>query len=330
MTVFALSWGTTALGYGRETFLLMQLFGILFFALCISVRTLLAERGRRRALLWVTLAIGAFGLILAPMLLAGTVGAVLTLVVGLSLMGLTYGPLGTVLSELFPTSVRYTGSSLTFNFAGIFGASRFVCAPYPRQELWTGVRRLLPLRGGSADPDRTARHARNQRRPALTQSPETPRPVTCRVVCLNEPPDHLGPTARRANARDGARVPRHPRAAPRRRCSGRRMAAPATAVLKSRRDNPGSLRLARVIPDPAKCRVDAAECLRRPLEEREVDGCLAAGLGVIADVTHLGRSAGAPDTLPALHILVDLMPAVLQELREFCPSHVGHVVQSPS
>ena len=42
-------------------------------------------------------------------------------------MGITYGPLGTVLSELFPTSVRYTGSSLTFNFAGIFGAS---LAPY--------------------------------------------------------------------------------------------------------------------------------------------------------------------------------------------------------
>jgi MFS family permease len=32
-----------------------------------------------------------------------------------------------VLSELFPTSIRYTGSSLTFNLAGIFGAS---LAPY--------------------------------------------------------------------------------------------------------------------------------------------------------------------------------------------------------
>src|ERR1700676_2266180 len=127
MTVFALSWGTTALGYGREQFLLMQLFGILFFALCIPIGALLAERGRRRALLWVTLAIAAFGLVLAPMLLAGTVGAVMTMVVGLSLMGLTYGPLGTVLSELCPTSVRYTGSSLTFNLAGIFGAS---LAPY--------------------------------------------------------------------------------------------------------------------------------------------------------------------------------------------------------
>ncbi|MFX8848451.1 MFS transporter, partial [Acinetobacter baumannii] len=37
------------------------------------------------------------------------------------------GPLGTLLSEMFPTAVRYTGSSMTFNFAGILGAS---LAPY--------------------------------------------------------------------------------------------------------------------------------------------------------------------------------------------------------
>ena len=69
----------------------------------------------------------------------------LAMALGLSLMGITYGPLGTVLSELFPTSVRYTGSSLTFNLAGIFGAS---LAPYVatwlRQDLRAAVRRLLP------------------------------------------------------------------------------------------------------------------------------------------------------------------------------------------
>jgi len=127
MTVFALSWGTTALGYNREQFLLMQLFGVLFFALAIPVGGLLAERGRRSTLIWVTLSIGGFGLVMAPMFLSGTTGTVLMMVIGLTLMGLTYGPLGTVLSELFPTAVRYTGSSLTFNFAGIFGAS---LAPY--------------------------------------------------------------------------------------------------------------------------------------------------------------------------------------------------------
>jgi metabolite-proton symporter len=127
MTVFALAWGTSALGYSREQFLLLQLFGIVFFALTIPFSAILAERGRRRTLIGVTIAIGLFGFVMAPMLEAGTVGALLTMAVGLSLMGFTYGPLGTVLSELFPTSVRYTGSSLTFNFAGIFGAS---LAPY--------------------------------------------------------------------------------------------------------------------------------------------------------------------------------------------------------
>ena len=127
MTVFALAWGTSALGYTREKFLVMQLFGILFFALTIPLSAVLAERGRRSTLLGVTAAIAVFGLIMAPMFEAGTAGAVVAMAIGLSLMGMTYGPLGTVLSELFPTSVRYTGSSLTFNIAGIFGAS---LAPY--------------------------------------------------------------------------------------------------------------------------------------------------------------------------------------------------------
>jgi metabolite-proton symporter len=127
-TVFALAWGTTALGYTRQQFLLIQLFGIVFFALTIPFSAKLADRyGRRRTLLWVTAAIGAFGFVMAPLLVAGTAGVMLTMALGMSLMGLTYGPLGTTLSELFPTAVRYTGNSLTFNLAGIFGAS---LAPY--------------------------------------------------------------------------------------------------------------------------------------------------------------------------------------------------------
>jgi MFS family permease len=127
MTVFTLSWGTSALGFTRQKFLVMQLFGIIFYALTIPVSAVLAERGRRVTLIGVTVAIGVYGLVLAPIFSAGSAGAVMTLVLGLSLMGFTYGPLGTVLSELFPTAVRYTGSSLAFNFAGILGAS---LAPY--------------------------------------------------------------------------------------------------------------------------------------------------------------------------------------------------------
>jgi metabolite-proton symporter len=127
MTVFTLSWGTSVLGFTREQFLQIQLVGVATFAVMIPVSAKLAERGRRRVLLAATIAIGLFGLVMAPLFVMGTTGAVLTLAIGLGLMGLTYGPLGTVLSELFPTPVRYTGSSLTFNLAGIFGAS---LAPY--------------------------------------------------------------------------------------------------------------------------------------------------------------------------------------------------------
>jgi metabolite-proton symporter len=127
MTVFTLSWGTTALGYSRTAFLIIQLVGIVFFAIGIPISARLAERGRRQTLIGATVLIGLFGFVMGPLLSSGLVGATLAMVVGLSCMGLTYGPLGTTLSELFPTQVRYTGSSLTFNLAGIFGAS---LAPY--------------------------------------------------------------------------------------------------------------------------------------------------------------------------------------------------------
>ncbi len=127
MTVFALSWGTSALGYSREKFLVMQLSAILFFALTTPISAVLAEHGRRRMLMWVNVAIAVFGLVLGPLFASGTMGALLMLVLGMSLVGLVYGPLGTVLAELFPTPVRYSGNSLAFNLAGIFGAS---LAPY--------------------------------------------------------------------------------------------------------------------------------------------------------------------------------------------------------
>jgi metabolite-proton symporter len=128
MTVFSLAWGTSALGYSRQQFLLIQLFAILFFAVTIPISAVYADRhGRRSTLIWTTIAIAAYGFALAPGLESGTAGATLTLSLGLALIGFSYGPLGTALSELFPTAVRYTGSSLTFNLAGIFGAS---LAPY--------------------------------------------------------------------------------------------------------------------------------------------------------------------------------------------------------
>lgn len=129
MTVFALSWGTTGLGYTRKEFLILQLFAVVFFAVTIPISALLADKyGRRIIMILVSIAIVLFGFLIAPMFVANdAIGVTLFLSLGLALMGMTYGPLGTMLSELFPTEIRYTGVSLTFNLGGIVGAS---LAPY--------------------------------------------------------------------------------------------------------------------------------------------------------------------------------------------------------
>jgi metabolite-proton symporter len=129
MTVFSLSWGTSALGYTRVEFLIYQMIGVLFFGLTIPVSALLSDRyGRRLVLVMVTAGIGVFGLFMTPLFQSGgPAGAIAFCVLGLGLMGFTYGPLGAALADPFPTAVRYTGASLAFNLAGIFGAS---LAPY--------------------------------------------------------------------------------------------------------------------------------------------------------------------------------------------------------
>jgi MFS family permease len=129
MTVFALSWGTSALGYTREQFLGLQMLAVLCFAATIPMVAMHADRaGRRRTMIVATLAIIAFGIAFAPLFVSGSLAATLWfLVLGLGLMGITYGPLGTLLAEQFPAVVRYTGASLAFNLSGILGAS---LAPY--------------------------------------------------------------------------------------------------------------------------------------------------------------------------------------------------------
>ena len=128
MTVFSLSWATTALKFPRTQFLVFQMIGVVFFALTIPVSAVLADRrSRRGVLIAATIVAIVFGFVLAPLFGAGTLGALAFLCVGLAVMGFAYGPLGTFLGELFPTSVRYTGASLTFNLAGILGGS---LAPY--------------------------------------------------------------------------------------------------------------------------------------------------------------------------------------------------------
>jgi metabolite-proton symporter len=129
MTVFAQGWATTEFKIPRADYLWAQLFSVLFFGLLIPASAALADRhGGRRTMIVVTVGILVFGLAFSTLFGSGDLLQIAAfLALGMALMGSTYGPLGTVLSELFPTEIRYTGLSLTFNLAGILGAS---LAPY--------------------------------------------------------------------------------------------------------------------------------------------------------------------------------------------------------
>jgi len=125
MTVFALGWATTALGYSREEILPIQLIGVLFFGAFIPISALAADKfGQAKVLIWASIGIGLFGLIFAPLFASGGLpGMMACFAIGFALMGCTYGPLGAAMARPFPTAVRYTGASMTFNLAGILGAS---------------------------------------------------------------------------------------------------------------------------------------------------------------------------------------------------------------
>ncbi|HEY3517952.1 MAG TPA: MFS transporter [Gammaproteobacteria bacterium] len=129
MTVFTLSHGTATLGFTRAEFLPLQMVGVLFFMLTIPLTAVASDRvGRWPVLIASSIAVIAFGFTFAPLFSSDDpVKVTVFLSLGLALMGATYGALGTALAELFPTAVRYTGASLTFNLAGILGGS---LAPY--------------------------------------------------------------------------------------------------------------------------------------------------------------------------------------------------------
>ncbi|RYZ83358.1 MAG: MFS transporter, partial [Moraxellaceae bacterium] len=124
-TVFSLGWGTSKLGYTREDFLILQLYAVFAMVIFIWLSALVADKIGCRAMLMIAgVAVMIFGLSFSSLLNAGSsAGVLIMLSVGFGVMGLTYGSLGTALAQIFPTEVRYTGSSLSFNLAGIIGAS---------------------------------------------------------------------------------------------------------------------------------------------------------------------------------------------------------------
>ena len=136
MTAFAQAYSRTpatlseagypmGLGIPANTFTGLLLMSAIVFAIFISISGLYADKiGRRKWLIWTTISILIFALCMPLFLGNGTPTSVFAfLVIGMALMGMTFGPMAALLPELFPTEVRYSGASLAYNIASIIGAT---------------------------------------------------------------------------------------------------------------------------------------------------------------------------------------------------------------
>ena len=113
------------LGFSPQIFTALLMFSSVSLAITITISGKYIDKvGRRIWLIWTTVGVALFGLVVPYFLENGTtVSLFWFLIIGMGLIGMGYGPLSSFLPELFPTHVRYTGSSLTYNIAGLFGAS---------------------------------------------------------------------------------------------------------------------------------------------------------------------------------------------------------------
>ena len=113
------------LGFSPQIFTALLMCSAISLAITIAISGKYIDIvGRRIWLIWTTFSVAIFGLALPYFLDNGTTTSLFWfLMIGMGLIGMGYGPLASFLPELFPTHARYSGASLTYNIAGLFGAS---------------------------------------------------------------------------------------------------------------------------------------------------------------------------------------------------------------
>ncbi|WP_373987094.1 MFS transporter [Duganella sp. BuS-21] len=123
VTVFPLSWITLTSQRSLAGFLQVQMVGVTLMAIGIIISGYVADRvGRRRTLGTLATLIGIFSLFVPFLIDGGEAGQDAFILIGFSLLGLSYGQAAGAVTSNFPQQYRYTGAALTSDLAWLVGA----------------------------------------------------------------------------------------------------------------------------------------------------------------------------------------------------------------
>ncbi|MFF5989481.1 MFS transporter [Prauserella flavalba] len=143
-TVFVLTYSTSHAGFDRYDALLAVFIAALVQFVGILGWSHLSDRvGRRPVILLGAIGLGAWSFFAFPLIDTGTTALLIVAVaVGLFFHAASFGPQGAFFSELFGTSVRYSGASIGAQFASIFAGS---VAPLISVALLDGFGSSVPI-----------------------------------------------------------------------------------------------------------------------------------------------------------------------------------------
>jgi MFS family permease len=124
-TVFVITYATTVVGMSRGQVLTAILIGSACQLGLIPLAGAISDRINRRLVYGVAAAgTAVWPFVFFPAISGGsTVLLIIGVVIGLALHSFMYGPQAAFVTEQFSTRLRYTGSSLAYTIAGVFGGA---------------------------------------------------------------------------------------------------------------------------------------------------------------------------------------------------------------